>query len=195
MSRDVTIPAKQVTEEISNITEVPGYSLRFTVGTGEVVEGVFMYTKDQHFGYIELERDLYRDFRSKHPVGYALGDLWEYVDAIRSGAVTTAPNKYATWDSTTNTWIDPLDILDLQKADAVLEVDSSAGVKILAIYPFYKQHNVSRTPLSEEALAMYAYIDGIRSLAQVAKATISIATSAVEISRAVDSFILALSNT
>ena len=81
------------------------------------------------------------------------------------------------------------------KLEYITEVDSLASVKILAIYPFYKQHNVSRTPLSEEAVVMYAYIDGIRSLAQVAKATISIATSTIEISRAVDSFILSLSNT
>ena len=188
MSRQRTIPARQVIEEISNMNEVPGHHLRFTVGEGELKEGIFLYTKGQPFDYIDLELSLYSDFRNKYPNGYVLDDLWPYVDAIRSGATSTATNKYATWDSTTSTWVDPLDILDLQKADAVIEVDSSASVKILAIYPLYKQNNISRLPTSEEALAMYAYIDSIRALAQTAKAAINAATSIVEIKAAVEGF-------
>ncbi len=188
MSRETVVPIIQITEEIDNINEVAGHYLRFTVGKGEYIDDIFHYAKGQSFEYIHLDLDLYRDFRSKHPNGYVLDDLWEYVDAVRSGADSTAQNKYATWDSTTNSWVDPLDILDLQKADAVLEVDSLASVRILASYPLYKQNNISRLPTSEEALTMYAYIDSIRALAQTYKAAINAATSIVEIRLAISDF-------
>ena len=188
MSRELTIPSRQVTEEISNITEVPGQFLRFTVGEGKIKEGVFVYETGKSLEYLQLDLDLYKDFRAKYPTGYVLDNLWLYVDAIRSGATSPPASKYAKWDSVTNTWVDPLDILDLQKADAVLKVDNSASVKILAIYPLYKQNNISRLPTSEEALAMYAYIDSIRALAQTAKAVINAATSIVEIRAAVEGF-------
>lgn len=79
------------------------------------------------------------------------------------------------------------------KLEYITEVDSLASVKILAIYPLYKQNNISRLPTSEEALAMYDYIDSIRALTRTAKAVTNAATSVVEIRAAQATFVVALS--
>ena len=62
-----------------------------------------------------------------------------------------------------------------------LEVNKLAGDKILAIYPFYLQHNISRDVNSLEAISMFAWIDSIRDLANTAKASIATATTIVDI--------------
>jgi hypothetical protein len=187
MAREATIPAVTVTEEISGINIYPDV-IRFMSGVGTVIDGVFTYTVPQQYSEYQIKENLYQRLMEQYPNGFVSDNLWEYVDMIRSGADSSAPSKYATWDSTTNTWIDPANILELQQADAVLEVDSLASVKILATYPLYKQNNISRTPLSDEAVAMYAYIDNIRALAQTAKTNINAAPSVVEIRAAVSEF-------
>jgi len=187
MSRESTIPAITVKEDISGINIYPDV-IRFMTGVGTVIDGVFTYTVPQQYLSYTIENNLYQRLMKQYPNGFVSDNLWEYVDIIRSGADSSAPSKYATWDSTTNTWVDPADIVSLTQADAVLEVDSLASVKILATYPLYKQNNVSRTPLSDEAVAMYAYIDNIRALAQTAKSLISTAITVVEIRAAVSKF-------
>ena len=66
-----------------------------------------------------------------------------------------------------------------------LQVNKLAGDKILATYPFYLQHNISRDPSSLEATTMFTWIDDVRALAQTAKASINTATSIVEIRSAI----------
>ena len=60
------------------------------------------------------------------------------------------------------------------QAEGVIVVNQLASDKILLRYPLYKQLNTART---EQAPAMYDWIDSIRLAANDAKAAINIATS------------------
>lgn len=74
------------------------------------------------------------------------------------------------------------------KMDSITKVNASAGLKVTSIYPIYKQLNISRTPESPEAVAMFTYIDSIRSLSNIANFSITSATDIAQIQEAETNF-------
>ena len=64
--------------------------------------------------------------------------------------------------------------IDEHIKESILVINQLASDKILLRYPLYKQLNTART---EQAPAMYDWIDSIRLAANDAKAAINIATS------------------
>ncbi len=84
------------------------------------------------------------------------------------------------WDSVNFTYKEPDGYIDIVRNRTITKVNNQAGIKITSLYPIYKQLNISRNPTSQEALAMYLYIDSIRSLSNIANFNI---TSAAEVSQ------------
>ena len=68
--------------------------------------------------------------------------------------------------------------LKTHKTESISKVKALAGDKILSVYPIYKQLNIART---EEAPTMYAYIDLVRSLSNLATDSITSAIDIIEI--------------
>jgi len=190
MSRTTTTQAVTITQEIQSFLEMPNISISCMVGVGaENADGIFEFTVPQNLHHFLIEKDLYTSFKTAHPAGYVKDDLWEYIDIILAGASSTAPSKYATWDANTKTWQDPANIVDLTKADTIIDINTLAGDKITSKYPIYRQINIARTT---EAEAMYVWIDSVRAAAQAAKTEIGAATSIADIRAAEAAFNVAL---
>ena len=64
--------------------------------------------------------------------------------------------------------------LEDHQADELMAINQLASDKILARYPLYKQLNTART---EQAPAMYAWIDSVRLAANNAQSAIKLAVN------------------
>ena len=69
------------------------------------------------------------------------------------------------------------------RTESIASINAQASDKITALYPIYKQLNVAHTV---DALPMYAYIDSIRDLSNIANTAIGLAVDVAEI-RAIES--------
>lgn len=104
MSRQVTIPAISVTEDITNITHFPGDSVNFYVGRGTIKDGSFTFSVPQQYEPYDIRADLYLDLITRYTQSFAKEDLWYYVDIIRSGATSTAPSPNYDWNQQGQVW-------------------------------------------------------------------------------------------
>lgn len=82
----------------------------------------------------------------------------------------------------------PISELKLLNTEAINNIASD---KILSVYPYYKQLNIARTT---DAATMYAWIDNIRSLSNVATSSINDATDSQTIYGIVADFKTELDN-
>lgn len=93
------------------------------------------------------------------------------------------PTQYHIWNLATESWEEGIDWEIKFKEEVVTSINIKAGIKITALYPIFKQLNLAR---SLDATTMYAYIDSIRDLSNVANAAIGLAINVSEI-RAIES--------
>jgi len=75
-----------------------------------------------------------------------------------------------------------------QKQEFTLKVNSDAYDKITLLYPIYLQLNIERESDETAKTTMHTYIDAIRGYANVAKASITAATSISDIRSAYSTF-------
>ena len=75
-----------------------------------------------------------------------------------------------------------------QKTEAILKIKELSSDRITTSYPIYRQLNISRLPYSEEAIAMFSFIDDIRVNSNLAESEISSATTITEIRDIVSGF-------
>lgn len=101
------------------------------------------------------------------------------------------PSQYHIWDLASESWIEPEGYLQTIQTDGNKQINQLAGQKILSKYPIYKQLNIART---DEASAMYSWIDNIRDLSNIATANITQAVTQEEITAIVDNFKIELGN-
>jgi hypothetical protein len=78
--------------------------------------------------------------------------------------------------------------LEEQKTEAILKIKELSSDRITSSYPIYRQLNISRLPYSEEAIAMFAFIDDIRVNSNLAESGINSATTVSEIRDIVSGF-------
>jgi hypothetical protein len=103
-------------------------------------------------------------------------------------------NEFTQWDYESEQWVEPPDFIQNYQAKMLKIVDQSARDKILLRYPIYRQLNFGREPSSQEAVAMYAYIDSIRNESNITNEAILNASNKLEIETHVSDFDLFLSN-
>ena len=84
--------------------------------------------------------------------------------------------------------------LATHQAESITTINALAGDKILSSYPIYKQLNLGRDNSSLSSAAMYAYIDSIRTLSNVANTAISSAADVAEIRGIEAQFVADLNN-
>lgn len=90
--RTITIPATKVTEAIINTYHNQGMDYYVTVAQGTTDKnGKFIPSNTVEQVNYKITQSLYTDLISKHPSPIE-ADLWVYIDALRSGATTTAPS-------------------------------------------------------------------------------------------------------
>jgi hypothetical protein len=78
--------------------------------------------------------------------------------------------------------------LEEQKTEAILKIKELSSDRITSSYPIYRQLNISRLPYSEEAIAMFSFIDDIRNASNLAESGINSATTVSEIRAIVSGF-------
>jgi hypothetical protein len=78
--------------------------------------------------------------------------------------------------------------LEEQKTEAILRIKQLSSDRIISSYPIYRQLNISRLPYSEEAIAMFSFIDDIRNASNMAESEINTATTVSEIRDIVSGF-------
>jgi hypothetical protein len=78
--------------------------------------------------------------------------------------------------------------LEEQKTEAILKIKELSSDRITLSYPIYRQLNISRLPYSEEAIAMFSFIDDIRNASNLAESEINSATTITEIRDIVSGF-------
>jgi len=88
------------------------------------------------------------------------------------------PSDYHFWNIQEEFWDAPIDYIVTYRKDASIKINKEAGIKITTLYPVWKQHNVERSP---DAPVMFAYIDSIRDLSNIANAAIELAVDVAEI--------------
>lgn len=191
MAREVTIPTNMVIEDISGIENYEGVLIRFMVGKGSFDDaGVFTFKVPQQFETFEIKESLYQAFAAKYPLGFIKENLWEYVDMLRSGADATRPGKHHTWDSELKLWVEAVDYLELVRVDTLAEINSLAGEKILALYPQYKQANLTARFVelitlnetdSEEGVAIQAAWDWIKEVRSSSNSAYELAANSVSV--------------
>ena len=101
------------------------------------------------------------------------------------------PSQYHIWNLQTEQWEEPDGYLQTIRADGNKQINQLSSQKILSKYPIYKQLNIGRTP---EAQVMYDWIDNIRSLSNIATASIAQAVTQEEITAIADNFKTELGN-
>ena len=123
--------------------------------------------------YIDVTNSIESDdyYRLKY---YKNGEFKPYPDR---------PSEYHFWNIGEEFWDSPIDFMVTARKDANIKINKEAWNKITALYPIYKQLNLSRTT---DATTMYAYIDSIRDLSNVANTAIGLAVDVSEI-RAIES--------
>lgn len=102
------------------------------------------------------------------------------------------PTNYHRWDIITLSWIISEEDFEKFRLNSINIINSKAGDKILTTYPMYKQINLGRVPYTNETLAMFTYIDTIRTLSNIATNSITLATTVVQIREAEDTFATSL---
>jgi hypothetical protein len=78
--------------------------------------------------------------------------------------------------------------LEEQKTEAILKIKELSSDRITSSYPIYRQLNISRLPYSEEAIAMFSFIDDIRVNSDLVESGINSATTVSEIRDIVSGF-------
>lgn len=74
------------------------------------------------------------------------------------------PNSYSVWNEDSNSWIEDIELKEAQRIQAI---DYKCNQSIVAIYPVYKQINITNllTPYTEEDRdVMKAFIDSKRAI-------------------------------
>jgi len=99
-------------------------------------------------------------------------------------------SEYCIKQNTTGYFAETLPEPDVvsQRKDFNNKVNALASDRILIKFPFYLQNNIGRNPTSIEAISMFAWIDSVRALANIAKVEISTASNMVEIRAAMSTF-------
>jgi len=129
MSRQVTVPAKQVTESIITTQHNNG-SLIIAVGEGNLdTNNVFTPFPNQAYSTYVLDASLYKAFIKEFKGSLAETGLWKYVDMLRAGATTSAPNDTYKWDSGTSKWVG--DII-LAKEAKIKEIETQRDLLIIS---------------------------------------------------------------
>ncbi len=206
MARTVTIPATEVTEELNGISHYPGELIHFQVGRGRVINGQFAFDVPQQFEQLRITEGLYQDFIAAHPTGFVPDDLWDYVDILRSGADSTRPSPYHTWDRDALIWVEPADYLDRLKDDTVKAINAKTQEKIYSFAPQYKQANLTARYIeikeleptleleveAAEIKAVWERVKAIRALSNSTNTAITSASTANEVTTAKAEFTTAL---
>jgi hypothetical protein len=100
-----------------------------------------------------------------------------------------SPNDDYVFDVTTLMWQEPEGYLEIKKAEHANTINRLASIKILDVYPIYRQLNIERESSEEAKTTMHTYIDAVRGFANVAKAGITATTSVSDMRTTYSTFI------
>ena len=88
----------------------------------------------------------------------------DYLGKIKDEHTLLVPNQFDEWDYTQSRWIENIEKKETQR---IQQIESKCNQSIEAIYPIYKQINITNllTPYTEEDReAMKAFIDSKRAI-------------------------------
>jgi len=129
MSRQITVPTKQVTESIITTQHNNG-SLIIAVGEGELdINNVFTPFPNQAYSTYILDASLYKAFIKEFKGSLAETGLWKYIDMLRAGATTSAPGDTYIWDTPTSKWIGDI---TLAKEAKIKEIETQRDLLIIS---------------------------------------------------------------
>ena len=81
MARTITVPEKEITQDISHYIHHPGISIVFYVGrVWPDHNGDLQFIVPQQFETIKIEGDIYSQFIADHLNGFTKDDLWQFAD-------------------------------------------------------------------------------------------------------------------
>ena len=100
-----------------------------------------------------------------------------------------SPNDDYVFDVTTLMWQEPEEYLEVKKVEHTNTINGLASMKILDVYPIYRQLNIERESSEETKITMHSYIDAVRGFANAAKVSIESAISVLDIESATTLFV------
>jgi len=147
MSRQITIPAKQVTESIIS-TQHDNGRIIIAVGEGTVdTNNVFTPFPNQAYNTYMLDDSLYTAFIAEFLGSLDEVGLWKYVDMLRAGATSSAPGDTYIWDNVTNTWVGSI---TLAKQAKIKEIEDQRD--LLSISDITYDAKVIQASMSDQDL-------------------------------------------
>ena len=99
-----------------------------------------------------------------------------------------SPNDDYVFDVTTLMWKEPEGYLEIKKVEHTNTINRFASIKILDVYPIYRQLNIERESSEEMKITMHSYIDAVRGFANAAKVSVESAISVLDIESATTLF-------
>ena len=154
------IQTKELLEELE-INEAYGSNLPFTTTIKPLAkkDGFAICFNDTKWEYVEDNRDktIYvKDTKQELKV--------DYIGSIKDEHTLLNPKQFDEWDYTQNKWVENNEKKETQR---IQEIESKCNQSIEAIYPIYKQINITNllTPYTEEDKdVMKASIDSKRAI-------------------------------
>ena len=153
------IETKEFIQELE-INEAYGTNLPFTTTAKPLTkDGFAVCFNDTKWEYVEDNRNktIYvKDTKQELKV--------DYLGKIKDEHTLLVPKQFDEWDYTQNKWVENIEKKETQR---IQEIETKCNQSIEAIYPIYKQINITNllTPYTEEDRdVMKAFIDSKRAI-------------------------------
>ena len=151
---------KEFLQELET-TEAYGTNLPFTTTIKPLAkkDGFSVYFNGTKWEYVEDNRDktvYVKETKEELKV--------DYLGKIKDEHTLLVPKQFDEWDYTQTQWVENIEKKETQR---IQEIESKCNQVIEAIYPIYKQINITNllTPYTEEDRAsMKAFIDSKRAI-------------------------------
>lgn len=154
------IQTKEFLEEFE-ISEAYGTNLPFTTTTKPLAkkEGFAICFNGTKWEYVEDNRD-----KTVYVKATKQETKVDYLGKIKDEHTLLIPKEFDEWNYTQNKWVENIEKKETQR---IQEVEAKCNQLIVAIYPIYKQINITNllTPYTEEDReTMKAFIDSKRAI-------------------------------